>query len=86
MDTVESLVKVQVRADASTAYGKIKAVQLVELAAMLSRFKQSSDANKIDARVTIAPHDTVPHRIIIRVMDACAKAGIESVNFAMGED
>ena len=68
------------------AYDPPNAVRLVELAAMLNRFKQSSDANKIEARVTIAPDDAVPHRIIVRVMDACAKAGIESVNFAMSEE
>jgi len=59
---------------------------LIELTAMLTRFKQASDANRVDAVVTIAPADSVPHQIIVRVMDACARAGIENVNFALEED
>jgi biopolymer transport protein ExbD len=58
----------------------------VELTAMLLRFKQASDANKVQAIVTIAPDDAVPQQIVVRVMDACARAGIEGVNFALGDD
>jgi len=68
------------------AYDTPGSPRLVELAAMLHRFKQGSDANKIEARVTIAPDDAVAHRLLVRVMDACAKAGIENVNFSMGEE
>lgn len=60
--------------------------ELVELAAMLTRFKQASDVNQVDAIVTIAPDDAVPHRVIVRVMDACARAGIDHVNFALGDE
>ncbi|BET67055.1 biopolymer transporter ExbD [Opitutales bacterium ASA1] len=60
--------------------------RLVQLAAMLTRFKQSSDANRVEAVVTIAPADGVAHQIVVRVMDACARAGIENVNFALGDD
>jgi biopolymer transport protein ExbD len=60
--------------------------RLVELTAMLTRFKQSSDANKIDAIVTIAPDDVVRHQMVVRVMDACSAAGIDAVNFALGEE
>ncbi|HEX9781391.1 MAG TPA: biopolymer transporter ExbD [Opitutaceae bacterium] len=59
---------------------------LVELTAMLTRFKQASVANRVDAVVTIAPSDTVPHQVIVRVMDACSRAGIDNVNFALGDD
>jgi biopolymer transport protein ExbD len=68
------------------AYDAPGARRLVELTAMLSRFKQASDANKVAATVTIAPADRVPHQLVVRVMDACAEAGIESVNFAFGDE
>jgi biopolymer transport protein ExbD len=56
--------------------------RLLELAGMLSRFKEASVANKIEPLVTIAPHDSVPHQIIVRVMDACSVAEVTSVNFS----
>jgi biopolymer transport protein ExbD len=57
-----------------------------ELAAMLTRFREASAANKVEAIVTISPAEAVPHAQIVKVMDACSLAGIEAVNFAMGED
>ena len=59
--------------------------QFLQLTALLVRFKQTSDANKVEARVTLSPEDDTPHQSIVRVMDACARAEIEHVNFAMGE-
>lgn len=56
------------------------------LATMLTRFREASAANKVEAIVTIAPANTVPHRQIVKVMDACSLAGIEGVNFALGDD
>jgi biopolymer transport protein ExbD len=66
------------------AYDTPGARSLPQLAGMLARFRQACDANKVAAVVTIAPHDGVPHQAIVRVMDACARAGIEHVNFALG--
>ena len=57
-----------------------------ELAAMLTRFREASTANKVDAIVTISPTETVPHAQIVKVMDACSNAGIQAVNFALGDD
>ena len=57
-----------------------------ELASMLTRFKEASSANKVEAIVTISPADAVPHRQIVKVMDACSIAEIEAVNFALGDD
>ena len=57
-----------------------------ELAAMLTRFREASTANKVEAIVTISPAESVPHAQIVRVMDACSLAGIEAVNFALGDD
>jgi biopolymer transport protein ExbD len=67
-------------------YDSPTATRLVELTAMLMRFKQAADANKVEAIVTIAPADAVPQQIVVRVMDACARAGIEGVNFALGDE
>lgn len=67
-------------------YDSPAATRLVELTAMLTRFKQASDANKVEAIVTIAPADAVRQQIVVRVMDACARAGIEGVNFALGDE
>ena len=53
---------------------------------MLTRFKEASDANKVEALVTIAPSDSTTHQMIIKVMDACSIAGITGVNFAISED
>lgn len=60
--------------------------RLIELTAMLMRFKQTSDANKTEAMVTIAPEPGTLHQHIVRVMDACAAAGITAVNFSFGEE
>ncbi|PXA03095.1 hypothetical protein DDZ13_13585 [Coraliomargarita sinensis] len=55
-----------------------------ELAAMLTRFREASEANKVEAIVTISPGGSVKHAQIVKVMDACSLAGIEAVNFALG--
>lgn len=64
-------------------YDSPDALRLEELAAMLTRFREASDANKVEAIVTIAPAGSVPHRQIVKVMDACSLAGIEGVNFEL---
>jgi biopolymer transport protein ExbD len=51
----------------------------------LHRYREACTANRSPAPVTIAPSDTTPHRAVIKVMDACAEAGIDAVNFALGE-
>ncbi len=66
-------------------YDSPDSTQLLELAAMLTRFRESSEANKVEAMVTIAPGETVAHAQIVRVLDACSIAGIEAVNFALGD-
>lgn len=68
------------------AYDSPVSPRFVELTAMLMRFKEAADANKSDALVTIAPSDGTNHQVIIKVMDACSRAGIEGVNFAIGEE
>ncbi len=68
------------------AYDAPEAPRFKELAAMLARFRQTSEANKTESRITLAPADTVTHQTIIKVMDACSLAGIRQVNFAIGEE
>jgi biopolymer transport protein ExbD len=67
-------------------YDQPDAARLNELASMLTRFREASSANKVEAIVTIAPADDVPHAQIVKVMDACSIAEIEAVNFALGDD
>ncbi len=62
------------------------APRFIELASMLKRYKEASDSTRTEARVTIAPDESVTHQIIVKVMDACALAGIENVNFALDEE
>jgi biopolymer transport protein ExbD len=67
-------------------YDRPGAARLEELAALLTRFREASNANKVEAIVSIAPSDAVAHAQIVKVMDACSIAGIEAVNFALGDD
>ena len=48
---------------------------------MLRRFKESADANRGEALVSVAPHDAVPHQKLVDVLDACAAAGVTGVTF-----
>lgn len=68
------------------AYDTPQSPRFTELAAMLSRFKQTSDANQVDALVTIAPANGAQHQTIVKVMDAISTAGIKGVNFSLGEE
>lgn len=68
------------------SYDSPEASRLEELAAMLTRFHEASAANKVEAIVTISPAESVAHSQIVKVMDACSLAGIEAVNFALGDE
>ena len=67
-------------------YDAPEAQRYQELAAMLTRFREASAANKVEAIVTISPAESVSHAQIVKVMDACSLAGIDAVNFALGDD
>ncbi len=56
--------------------------QMPELLTTLLRFKESADANKSEALVTIAPDDASDHQRIVDVLNTCAKAQITGVTFA----
>lgn len=68
------------------AYDSPQATRFTELAAMLSRFKQASEANQVEALVTIAPANSAQHQTIVKVMDAISAAGIKGVNFSLGDE
>jgi len=82
---------IEIRADGQVivndyAYDSPGATRYRELAGMLQRFRQASEANQTTATVTLAPADATPHQAIVRVMDAVSLAGIEGVNFALTEE
>jgi len=56
--------------------------ELPTLLATLKRFKQSSDANKSEALITIDAEDGAIHQRIVAVLNVCAKAEITGVTFA----
>jgi biopolymer transport protein ExbD len=79
---------IEIRADGQVVvnefpYDAPGAVRLRELQAMLTRFREASEANRTIAQVTIAPDAQARHETIIRVMDAISAAGISGVNFAL---
>lgn len=55
---------------------------LPTLVATLIRFRESSEANKSEALVTIDAADEAQHQRIIDVLNACAMAGITGVTFS----
>ena len=53
-----------------------------QLAAMLARLYEASAARQSEPSVTLVPHPEARQEAIIKVMDACARAGIAKVAFA----
>lgn len=64
-------------------YDEPGAASYARLAEMLQRFREGAEASQSAARVTIAPSDNTPHQMVVRVMDACERAGLSSVSFAV---
>jgi len=54
---------------------------MTEFIITMKRFKESSDANKSKALVTLAPGETVPHQRVVDVLNACAVAEISGITF-----
>ena len=59
---------------------------LKELVAILQRFKESSEANKSEALVTLDAADGTNHQRIVDVLNACARADITGVTFSDSAD
>jgi biopolymer transport protein ExbD len=55
---------------------------LTQLVATLKRFKESADANKADALVTLDASDGTTQQRIVDVLNACARADITGVTFS----
>lgn len=55
---------------------------LPSLVATLKRFKETADANRSEALITVDAEDTSSHERIVAVLNACAKAKITGVTFA----
>ena len=56
--------------------------ELPTLLRTLKRFKESADANRSDALVTIDAHDDAQHQRIVDVLNVVAQAGITGVTFS----
>ena len=61
------------------------ASDMPELVKTLVLFRQTADANKVPAMITIAPDDGVRQQRVVDVLNACAAAKISNVTFAAGD-
>jgi biopolymer transport protein ExbD len=57
-----------------------------ELVKTLILFRQTAEANKVPAMITIAPEDTVKQQRVVDVLNACTGAKITNVTFAVGNE
>lgn len=60
--------------------------ELPSLFKTLLRFKESADANRSEALVTVDAADNSHHQRIVDVLNVCARAGIRGVTFAASEE
>jgi biopolymer transport protein ExbD len=60
--------------------------ELPTLLKTLMRFKESADANRSEALITIDAADDSHHQRIVDVLNVCARAGIRGVTFAASEE
>jgi len=68
------------------AYDDPAEASFERLAAMLSRYRQAAESAGDVARVTLAPSGAAAHQSVVKVMDACQRAGLSELSFAMGPD
>ena len=57
-----------------------------ELVKTLILFRQTAEANKVPAMITIAPEDDVKQQRVVDVLNACTAAKIANVTFAVGSE
>ena len=57
-----------------------------ELIKTLELFRQTAEANKVPAMITIAPEDNVKQQRVVDVLNACTAAKIANVTFAVGAE
>lgn len=65
-----------------STFGEPGDEKLESLVATLKRFKESADANKSQALVTLDAADGTNHQRIVDVLNACARADITGVTFS----
>ena len=65
-------------------YDKPTDPDMPELVKTLELFRQTADANKVPAMITIAPEDNVKQQRVVDVLNACTAAKIVNVTFAVG--
>jgi biopolymer transport protein ExbD len=61
-------------------------LDLPTLLRTLMRFKETADANKSEALITVDAVDDSHHQRIVDVLNVCARAGIRGVTFAASEE
>ena len=64
---------------------KPNSTELTALLGTLKRFKESADANKTEALITLDVSDNASHQRVVDVLNVCANAGITGVTFAGAE-
>ena len=67
-------------------YDSPTASDLPQLTETLKRFRETADANKVEAMITIAPAPKVKQQRVVDVLNACSEAKIKNVTFAVEED
>lgn len=60
--------------------------EMPTLVTTLARFRQTAEANKVPAMITIAPGDAVKQQRVVDVLNACASAQISNVTFSADEE
>ena len=65
-------------------YDKPTDADMPELVKTLVLFRQTAEANKVPAMITIAPEDNVKQQRVVDVLNACTAAKIANVTFAVG--
>ena len=67
-------------------YDDPRSAELPELTQTLKRFKETADANKVEAMITIAPAPKVKQQRVVDVLNACSDAKIKNVTFAVEDE
>ena len=67
-------------------YDKPTDPDMPELVKTLILFRQTAEANKVPAMITIAPEDDVKQQRVVDVLNACTAAKISNVTFAVGSE
>ena len=65
-------------------YDAPTSADMPELVKTLILFRQTAEANKVPAMITIAPEDNVKQQRVVDVLNACTAAKIANVTFAVG--